>query len=115
MLSALKKFRLLSWIIRKREDSYTTELDGGGEERFERMVIYVPLLTLLLRGYLSGERLWKLAGHDIDPQFRRLVSSSSPLATSRGGKTSFWTMMLAASAVAVIGGGAAYYVRKMQA
>lgn len=62
---------------RQREDSYTTELDQGGEEKFERIVIYAPLLTLMLRLYLGGERLWRLMGHRVDPHFRRLVSVAS--------------------------------------
>lgn len=79
--------RLLGWVIQKRVDSYTTELDGGGEEKFERIVIYAPLLTFMLRAYLGGERLWRALGHNIDPHFRRLVTCA-PVATagkSKGG------------------------------
>lgn len=75
VLRTLQRLRLLRFIFKPRTDSYTSELDGGGEEKFERIVIYAPLLTFMLRTYLGGERLWKAFGHIIDPQFRRLVTA----------------------------------------
>ena len=113
VLVALRKVHLLTWVIRKRVDSYTTELDQGGEEKFERIVIYAPLLTLMLRTYLGGERVWNLLGHKIDPQFRRLVTA--PTSNSSAKKSRTGLFVLGAAVAMGVGAGAYFFQDRIRA